>query len=287
MAIDSNSATSTVEVGTKAKHVSVHQSDKDTSKHQPLTRSEKVLHSNGAQLQLDDDTSSNRAALKDDAAIAHVFASNHKKASQDGSMPYFSDNAAWNGYRNNWFGDVGYAFVPKKDFLVVALGRHIHNVSGLSETRPVTLWSVQDAGMPLGVANVGPHSSKEGHYRFAPLDEPGVTVYAGREYRISQACEPGMADKWYDRTETSDVIQAYAATGYASFVGGVNESGWGYPSNSNGQYRRPGMVNFKIKDLPLNLVTGAVDNGLVQNAAHRSAEFCMALLALSLLPFLQ
>lgn len=163
--------------------------------------------------------------------------------SMDGSMPYFL--GSWSGTRNNWYGDVGISFVAQKTFKIVSLGRHHHDKTGLKHTAPVTLWSVETQ-RKLAVLDIGPHSVKEGHYHWEPIDSPGVTVTQGREYRLTQACTPGMEDKWYDEAITFEEVEAMAATGYARFVGGVNESGFGYPESENGQFRRPGIVNFKF-----------------------------------------
>lgn len=170
-------------------------------------------------------------------------------ASQDGAMPYFV--GSWNGDRNNWYGDVGVSFVPQKDFTVVSLGRHRHNETGLVHNVPVTLWSVETKA-PLAIVNIGPDSFREGHYHWEPVDAPGVTLSQGREYRLTQACTPNMADKWFDQTISYQEIEANAATGFARFVGGVNQSGFGFPEHTNGQFRRAGMVNFKMKPPPVH-----------------------------------
>jgi len=192
-------------------------------------------------------------------------------ASQDGAFPFFV--GSWNGKRNNWYGDVGVSFVPQKDFTIVSLGRHHHNETGLIQTAPVTLWSVETK-MPLAIVNIGPHSFLEGHYHWEPVDAPGVTVSQGREYRLTQACTPNMADKWFDRVVSFEEVESNAATGFARFVGGVNMSGFGYPENTNGQFRRPGMVNFKMRPPPVHII---------ENSAHRSNEVASAIAVMSLL----
>lgn len=187
----------------------------------------------------------------------------HKAASQDGAMPYFV--GSWDGQRNNWFGDVGIAIVPQKDFRLVSLGRHHHGVTGLMATVPVTLWSVETQE-PLAIANIGPNSVKEGYYHWEPCDDPGVLLMQGREYRITQACTPGMHDMWFDGDIPFEEIQANAATGMARFVGGVNESGYGYPEFSNGQFRRAGMVNFKM--ISAKVDTGEKDTTVTEGDAR-------------------
>jgi len=212
------------------------------------------------------------------AAEPSSLASSRKRkaASQDGAMPYFV--GSWDGTRNNWFGDVGIAIVPQKDFRLVSLGRHHHGVTGLMATVPVTLWSVETEE-PLAIVNIGPKSTKEGYYHWEPTDDPGVLLEQGREYRISQACTPGMHDKWFDEAIGFEEIEAYAATGTARFVGGVNQSGYGYPVFSNGQFRRAGMVNFKM--ISAKTDTGEKDNVVAQGNARPLA--CPGVLGVLLL----
>lgn len=183
-------------------------------------------------------------------------------ASQDGASPFFF--GSWNGNRNNWYGDVGVSFVPQKDFTVVSLGRHRHNETGLVHNVPVTLWSVETK-TALAVVNVGPNSFHEGHYHWEPVDAPGVTLSQGREYRLTQACTPNMKDKWFDQAISFQEIEANAATSFARFVGAVNQSGFGYPEHTDGQFRRAGMVNFKMKPPPIRIQeSGARPRGGVE-----------------------
>jgi len=206
------------------------------------------------------------------ASAVQLEETSASSVSQDGSFPYFV--GSWSGQRNNWYGDVGYAFVPQKDFTILSLGRHHHNSTGLTMTVPVTLWSVEDKA-PLAICNVGHSSPKEGHYRWEPVDPPGVAVKAGREYRITQQCTPMMEDKWYDLQVSELEIESMAATGLARFIGGVNQSGPGYPENADGQFRRPGMVNFKLKEEPM-VLPGSPEGG-----ARHGHEIQAAIVALS------
>lgn len=195
-------------------------------------------------------------------------------ASQDGAQPFFV--GSWNGHRNNWYGDVGISFIPQVDFTIVSLGRHYHNETHITETVPVTLWSVETK-TSLAIVNVGPDSFKEGHYVWEPVEAPGVALSQGREYRLTQACTPGMRDKWFDATLNFDEIVSNAATGFARFKGGVNQSGYGYPVNENGQFRRAGMVNFKMAKPPTHIL---------KDGAPHSAEICRVMIALCLMPLL-
>jgi hypothetical protein len=197
------------------------------------------------------------------SAIRMLF--RQSAASQDGAFPYFAGH--WNGHRNNWYGDVGIGFVPQKDFTIVSLGRHNNSDFPLQENVPVTLWSVQ-TGEALAIVEIGPNSYSEGHYLWEPVEAPGVAVSQGKEYRLTQACQPGMKDKWFDMTVPYHELQRLSATSYARFVGAVNQSGFGFPTNSDGQFRRAGMVNFKLGKPPVREI---------ENGSHR----CSTLLAVA------
>jgi len=251
VAIDARGGAFEAEIGPK--QLSVHQPQQaGSSRHRVARREETKDKAPPVELQ----------QLREGAA--------RQDGTMDGAMPYFV--GSWNGYRNNWYGDVGVAFVPQRDFTITSLGRHHHNETGLLHTVPVTLWSVETE-LPLAIVNVGPHSFLEGHYHWEPIDEPGVAVSQGREYRLTQACTPNMQDKWFDRTVTFEEVEANSATGFARFVGAVNMSGFGFPSFTNGQFRRPGMVNFKIKPPPVHI------GG---SGARHSAEIQAAIVAVFL-----
>jgi len=210
---------------------------------QPVARR---VQKDPAQPQQTDELSVAPLQLQEEAEVSKFSA-----ATQDSTEPFFM--GSWNGQSNNWYGDVGISFVPLKNFTIVALGRHHHEQAGTKKTVAVTLWSVETQ-MALAIASVGPDSFLEGHYRFEPIEAPGVTVTEGREYRLTQACTPQMADKWFDGVISHGELAANAATGSARFIGGVNMSGFGYPANTDGQLRRAGMVNFKMMSDPVKLV---------------------------------
>lgn len=157
------------------------------------------------------------------------------------SIPFFSGH--WCGTRNDWAGDVGISFVAETNCVVTALGRHADN-GALLETATVTLWSV-DTATCLAAVDVGPFSAVEGHYAFDPLTA-GVVVHVGREYRVSQQCWVKMRDKWFDGQASLEDVTTRTASSYAQFVGGVCRNDDGFPNREDGEYRRAGIVNFKI-----------------------------------------
>lgn len=251
-----------VEIGSQSLHI--HQGGSDQASN--------IVRREAADEAREDSASSE---TKVDPPLAQMLI-RQNAASQDGAQPFFVGN--WNGRRNNWYGDVGISFVPQQDFTIVSLGRHYHNESGITETVPVTLWSVETK-TPLAVVNVGPKSFHEGHYMWEPVAAPGVPVSQGREYRLTQACTPGMTDKWFDGSVSYDEVFSNAATGFARFKGGVNESGYDYPENENGQFRRPGMVNFKMAKPPVKITDE-------RGGAPYSANINRVMLWLSFLPVL-
>merc|ERR1719223_412941 len=56
-------------------------------------------------------------------------------------------------------------------------------------------------------------------------------------------CIAGMRDRWFDG-KVPDA--GNAMSDFATFVGGVYNVGFGYPTNADGAGRRAGMVNFKV-----------------------------------------
>mmetsp|Transcript_53752 Transcript_53752/g.172293 ORF Transcript_53752/g.172293 Transcript_53752/m.172293 type:complete len:349 (-) Transcript_53752:226-1272(-) len=154
------------------------------------------------------------------------------------------------GMRNDFTGDVGFAFVPRAGVLVTALGRHVNpGLAQLREPVLVTLWDAE-AQAALASAYVGPGSVAERGYAYAAT-AAAVRLEQGREYRLSQRCCGGMADYWFDGV----VAPADLASGSAEcaeFRGSVYGDGHGYPARRDDderfptQYRRVGMLNFKV-----------------------------------------
>lgn len=151
--------------------------------------------------------------------------------------------------RNDWGGDVGFRFVPRTSLLITALGRQA--VFGqLREASIVTLWAVENQAA-TATATVGPSSTVEGGYAFAPLRQE-VLLQAGREYRLSQQCTAGMADPWFDGTVAHEQLAQWSASACVDFLGAVFAEGYGYPSRVDFDTRFPtpsrraGMLNFKM-----------------------------------------
>lgn len=151
--------------------------------------------------------------------------------------------------RNDWSGDVGFRFVPRTSLLITALGRQAV-IGQLREAADVTLWSVENQAA-TATATVGPSSTVEGGYAFAPLRQE-VLLQAGREYRLSQRCTAGMADPWFDGTVAHEQLAQWSAAACVDFLGAVFAEGYGYPSRIDFDTRFPtpsrraGMLNFKM-----------------------------------------
>merc|ERR1711957_946513 len=109
------------------------------------------------------------------------------------AAPFFTGD--WAGQRNNFQGEAGISFRVNQDFTITELGRHI-NSDSLADEKLVTLWSTATRRAVAQIL-VGPGSSKDGNYAFAPLPQP-FTVKSGEEYRLSQQCTRGMRERWFD-----------------------------------------------------------------------------------------
>ncbi|CAK0832269.1 unnamed protein product, partial [Prorocentrum cordatum] len=93
---------------------------------------------------------------------------------------------------------------------------------------------------------------------------------AGREYRLTQRCRHGMPDRWFDGKATEPEVTASTATACARLIGGVCRNGAGYPSREDGEYRRAGMVNFRIARTGLdNNVAKQLDTSAPRLELHR------------------
>lgn len=160
-------------------------------------------------------------------------------------------NGSWSGTRNDWTGDVGISFVIRASCRITALGRHVD--SALAESATVTLW-LADTHEVVATADIGPGSKVEGNYAFEPLSTE-VEARVGVEYRLTQRCRGRMPDKWFDGSATADEVFATTALHCAKFVGGVCRNDYGYPGREDGEFRRAGMVNFKVAQLSLKVVS--------------------------------
>eukprot|EP00928_Gymnodinium_smaydae_P022031 TRINITY_DN18632_c0_g1_i1.p1 TRINITY_DN18632_c0_g1~~TRINITY_DN18632_c0_g1_i1.p1 ORF type:complete len:445 (-),score=46.75 TRINITY_DN18632_c0_g1_i1:67-1362(-) len=150
----------------------------------------------------------------------------------------------WPGSRNNYDGEAGFAFRTSGCCAVVALGRAVPP-GGLKELTAVTLWDVE-LEIGLATVDVGPGSIVEGAYAFEKLPV-SVGLEADREYRLTQTCYDGMLDPWFDGKATAEEVEKSCHGYYAKLGSGVccNTMG-GFPRRCDGDFRRAGMVNFKI-----------------------------------------
>jgi len=182
------------------------------------------------------------------AVESHTEPPVSKLAACTEAVPFFS--GSWPGTRNDWNGDVGVSFVAKAKCRITALGRHAD--VALSEAVQVTLWTAETQEA-LAVADVGPGSQVEGGYAFEALGSE-VELQAGREYRLTQRCRGRMPDKWFDGRATAEEVTAQTALQFVKFVGGVCRNSFGFPSREDGEYRRAGIVNFKVMQDVLDIV---------------------------------
>eukprot|EP00933_Yihiella_yeosuensis_P059092 TRINITY_DN6000_c0_g6_i2.p1 TRINITY_DN6000_c0_g6~~TRINITY_DN6000_c0_g6_i2.p1 ORF type:complete len:576 (+),score=95.51 TRINITY_DN6000_c0_g6_i2:138-1865(+) len=160
----------------------------------------------------------------------------------DSAEPFF--NGSFVGNRDDWEGDIGVCFVAESTFLVTSLGRYVQNKP--LETVAVTLWSAETSDSLASVL-IGPNSIVEDFFAYEQVF-PRIEVQAGKEYRLTQSCKPGMADKWPDAAfDAEEDLLLRSASQYARFLGGVYNFYGGYPSFRD---ERPGvfagMVNFKF-----------------------------------------
>lgn len=116
----------------------------------------------------------------------------------------------------------------------------------------MTLWhaGTQKAS---AVAHVGPCSLVEGNYAFETLDPP-FQAKTGEEYRLTTKVRGGMPDKWNDGHATAAEVAAGCAPGHVRFIGGACRNNYGYPSREDGEFRRAGIVNFKLATEPVEML---------------------------------
>jgi hypothetical protein len=99
-----------------------------------------------------------------------------------GVFGFFGANVAKDQMRNDWDGEVGYAFVPGVATSVSALGRAVSSGAGHALQKPaaVTLWSTSTK-KPLATVQVGPTDGTAGPdgYVYANISTP-VALEAGK-----------------------------------------------------------------------------------------------------------
>lgn len=112
--------------------------------------------------------------------------------------------------RNDFGGNVGFAFTPTRSLTVSSLGRWV--VSGNSQAHVVGIWNA--GGTLLGSVTVNCSGATPGQYFYVTLGTP-ITLASGTQYYFGSA-ESSGGDQWYDAfaaTSTSDLTVDYAAYG--------------------------------------------------------------------------
>ena len=144
---------------------------------------------------------------------------------------------AVHGTRNDFTGELGYAFVPAASIWVAALGRG--NLPDLQADVQVSLWS-SATQTAIAQQTVGPASPGYAHggFWFVELAAP-VPLLPGVEYVLTQSCTSGMVDKWDDAshpgTISDPVLSAQVTRAWSS---------GGYPTFRGDDWRGAGMVSF-------------------------------------------
>eukprot|EP00927_Polykrikos_kofoidii_P041337 TRINITY_DN35250_c0_g1_i1.p1 TRINITY_DN35250_c0_g1~~TRINITY_DN35250_c0_g1_i1.p1 ORF type:complete len:619 (-),score=76.95 TRINITY_DN35250_c0_g1_i1:120-1976(-) len=160
--------------------------------------------------------------------------------SVDDSRPFFS--GLWTGDYRDWQGDIGIGFVAHLTFTITAFGVYAPEGSPpFEEPCELTLWDAASE-QPLVHKSITSASPLEGHYAWETL-EPPFTVRAGRAVRLTRRC---IGRRWLDSRASIEQLDDQVASGYAQFTGGVYNFHFGYPSFSDGPFRRAGTLNFKI-----------------------------------------
>jgi len=154
--------------------------------------------------------------------------------------PFFT--AQWPGTRNNLAAEIGYAFTASKDLKLLSLGRP----QDVTTAVRVTLWAASTKSSIASV-DVGPDGIKKDGYAYTTLADP-VEIVKGKEYRITQTCTEGMADKWPDKTLSKEAITPFTRGSIGTFIGGVTGTAAGkYPAEENDDWQRAGMFNFEAQ----------------------------------------
>lgn len=154
----------------------------------------------------------------------------------------------WPGARNDYEGEAGFRFLVHLDCEVTALGRPCE--PPLMEAAAVSLWHAASQDL-LASISVGPASRVEGSYAWERLPE-AIVLRPGHEYRLTLRCRANMQDRWSDATCAAEEAAAESWAALASFLGGACKNANGFPSRTDGDLRRPGIVNFKALLRPSN-----------------------------------
>jgi len=149
---------------------------------------------------------------------------------------------SYTGQRNNFSGQVGFAFVPAAPLSVTALGRSVSG-GALQSSHLVTIWDTA-AKEALAQASVSPASSVDGYgFAFTQLASP-LVLQQGRSYCLTSS-ELAGGDPWMDISEirghlaVADVGPGVYSTGnsYPASNYGTDQQGYGLPTlyfNANG-----------------------------------------------------
>eukprot|EP00439_Symbiodinium_sp_Y106_P060137 s3078_g8.t2 len=154
----------------------------------------------------------------------------------------------WPGARNDYEGEAGFRFLVHLDCEVTALGRPCE--PPLMEAAAVSLWHAASQDLLASIA-VGPASRVEGSYAWERLPE-AIVLRPGQEYRLTLRCRANMQDRWSDATCAAEEAAAESWAALASFLGGACKNANGFPGRTDGDLRRPGIVNFKALLRPSN-----------------------------------
>ncbi|CAJ1373050.1 unnamed protein product [Effrenium voratum] len=172
-------------------------------------------------------------------AEMHVVVST-QTVGDDASEPFF--RGPWQGWRQDWDGEIGFRFRAEATFLITSLGRFVAEES-LAEDAEVTLWAAKTQ-KKLGSVTVGPKSATVDGYAYSEVF-PRIVARLGQEYCLTQTCRRGMRDPWPDHCAEPAELQEKALA-FARFLGGVYDFHGGFPAFQDmDEGRRAGMLNFK------------------------------------------
>lgn len=122
-------------------------------------------------------------------------------------------SGAGSSLRNDFTGNVGFAFTPARTLTVSSLGRWV--VSGNSQTHTLGIWN--GSGTLLGSVTVNCSGATAGQYLYATLSS-SISLANGTQYYIASA-ETSGGDQWYDAfpvTYTTDLAVNFASYGSGS-----------------------------------------------------------------------
>ncbi|MHB9129917.1 MAG: chitobiase/beta-hexosaminidase C-terminal domain-containing protein [Armatimonadota bacterium] len=155
-------------------------------------------------------------AFKSGAADSNVAATTYTI----GAMTNFF-TTGYTGNRNDFTGNVGYAFTPTTDLTILALGRPAS--TGMTQNHAVRIWRVSDQSVVASVTVTPTSATDSLGYKYVSLAAP-VTLSSGVAYRIT-SYESSGGDLW--RSDAS--ISGHRSI--ATISGSVYAAGDTYPAN--------------------------------------------------------